>query len=36
MSQNTFQRVLPSPQIEAASELYLEDLAKGIGAARHS
>ena len=28
------QQVLPAPHIEAASKVYLEDLAKGIGAAR--
>jgi hypothetical protein len=28
------QQILPSPQIAAASELYLADLAKGIGGAR--
>ncbi len=28
------QQVLPAPHIEAASKIYLEDLAKGIGAAR--
>jgi hypothetical protein len=32
--QQTEQRVLPAPAIEAASKVYLEDLAKGIGAAR--
>jgi Arc/MetJ-type ribon-helix-helix transcriptional regulator len=30
----TEQRVLPAPAVEAASKVYLEDLAKGIGAAR--
>ena len=28
------QQILPAPHIEAASKVYLEDLAKGIGAAR--
>jgi hypothetical protein len=28
------QQVLPAPHIEAASKVYLEDLAKGIGQAR--
>ena len=28
------QQVLPAPHIEAASKVYLEDLAKGIGEAR--
>ena len=30
----TEQRVLPAPAVEAASKVYLEDLAKGIGEAR--
>ena len=34
MSSETLQRVLPAPAIEAAQKVYLEDLAKGIGAAR--
>jgi Arc/MetJ-type ribon-helix-helix transcriptional regulator len=34
MSSETLQRVLPAPAVEAASKVYLEDLAKGIGAAR--
>ncbi len=34
MAEETLQRVLPAPAVEAASKVYLEDLAKGIGAAR--
>ena len=34
MSSESLQRVLPAPAVEAASKVYLEDLAKGIGAAR--
>jgi len=34
MSSETLQRVLPAPAVEAASKVYLEDLAKGIGEAR--
>ena len=34
MSSETIQRALPAPAVEAASKVYLEDLAKGIGAAR--
>ena len=36
MSSETFtkQQILPAPHIEAASKVYLEDLAKGIGSAR--
>lgn len=34
MSSETLQRVLPAPAVEAASKVYLEDLAKGIGVAR--
>lgn len=36
MSSETLQRVLPAPAVEAASKVYLEDLAKGIGAARQA
>ena len=34
MAEVTQQQVLPAPHIEAASKVYLEDLAKGIGQAR--
>ena len=34
MSSETLTRSLPAPAVEAASKVYLEDLAKGIGAAR--
>ena len=34
MAELTQQQVLPAPHIEAASKVYLEDLAKGIGEAR--
>ena len=34
MSSESLQLVLPAPDVEAASKVYLEDLAKGIGAAR--
>ncbi len=34
MTQISQTQILPSPQIAAASELYLQDLAKGIGGAR--
>ena len=34
MADVTQQQVLPAPHIEAASKVYLEDLAKGIGEAR--
>jgi hypothetical protein len=34
MAEISQQQILPSPQIAAASELYLADLAKGIGGAR--
>ena len=34
MSSETIQRAVPAPAVEAASKVYLEDLAKGIGAAR--
>ena len=34
MAELTQQQVLPAPHIEAASKVYLEDLAKGIGQAR--
>ena len=34
MAELTQQQILPAPHIEAASKVYLEDLAKGIGAAR--
>ena len=34
MAEVTQQQILPAPHIEAASKVYLEDLAKGIGAAR--
>ena len=34
MADVTQQQVLPAPHIEAASKVYLEDLAKGIGQAR--
>jgi len=35
MADLTQQQVLPAPHIEAASKVYLEDLAKGIGEARN-
>ena len=34
MAEVTQQQILPAPHIEAASKVYLEDLAKGIGSAR--
>jgi hypothetical protein len=34
MAELTQQQILPAPHIEAASKVYLEDLAKGIGEAR--
>lgn len=34
MSSETLTRSLPAPAVEAASKVYLEDLAKGIGVAR--
>ena len=35
MADLTQQQILPAPHIEAASKVYLEDLAKGIGEARN-